>query len=109
MNSAYDEDAGFRVMKLRQDRGYSRERLAELANISAKFLYEIEVGKKGFSATTLKNLASVLEVSCDYILNGKSNTTCEDSIAATIDKFEASTLVKVEQLLKIAYEIAHSI
>ena len=29
-------------------RGYTREVFAELANISTKFLYEIETGKKDF-------------------------------------------------------------
>ena len=39
--------AGERILMLRSDRGYTREQLAELANISEKFLYEIEtVGMK---------------------------------------------------------------
>lgn len=42
--------AGRRIMQLRTDRSYTREQLAYLANISEKFLYEIEMDKKGFSA-----------------------------------------------------------
>lgn len=34
-----NKEIGFRIMQLRLDRGYSRERLAELANISSKFLF----------------------------------------------------------------------
>lgn len=49
----------------------SREALAEKADISTKFLYEIEVRQKGFSAETLSRLAQVLSVSCDYIMYGQ--------------------------------------
>ena len=62
--------AGKRIMNLRKKIGFTREELAELAGISSKFLYEIEVGSKGFSAKTLSGLANALGVSCDYILLG---------------------------------------
>lgn len=48
----------------------SRETLAEMADISPKFLYEIETGQKGFSAGTLYKLGIALASSSDYILCG---------------------------------------
>lgn len=48
MGIHYD-DIGMRIMGLRKEKGYSREQLAELANISVSFLYEIETSKKGLS------------------------------------------------------------
>ena len=71
----YTEDTGVsrRIMNLRLDRGYTRDQLAELADISPKFLYEIEIKEKGFSARTLKNLADALEVSADFILTGEGS------------------------------------
>lgn len=50
---------------------YTREAFAEIVGISTKFLYEIETGKKGFSANTLYKIATSLGVSCDYIITGK--------------------------------------
>ena len=50
MEHAYDEfniQIGKRIKKLRLQREYTREYLAECADISAKFLYEVEAGKKG--------------------------------------------------------------
>lgn len=91
-------------MILRIDRGYTREQLAELANISDKFLYEIETGKKGFSATTLLNISKALEVSLDYIMTGTGSRKY-DEIAATLEKFKPNTLEMVDRLLKTAYEI----
>lgn len=49
MEYAYDEfniQIGKRIKKLRLQRKYTREYLAECADISAKFLYEVETGKK---------------------------------------------------------------
>lgn len=37
---------GTRIRKIRELRGYTRERLAEYADISADFLWEVESGKK---------------------------------------------------------------
>jgi len=96
---------GERIMILRIDRGYTREQLAELANISDKFLYEIETGKKGFSATTLLNISKALEVSLDYIMTGIGSRKYDDEIAATLEKFKPNTLEMVDRLLKTAYEI----
>ena len=102
-----NKEIGFRIMQLRLDRGYFRERLAELANISSKFLFEIERNEKGFSANTLVNLANALDVSADYIMTGRGNTKFDEGIAATLEKFEPSVLEKVEDLLELAYELAH--
>ncbi len=46
-------EVGARIRELREIQNYTREGLAEKVDISAKFLYEIEMGKKGFSADTL--------------------------------------------------------
>ncbi len=93
-------------MVLRNDRGYTREQLAELADISDKFLYEIETGKKGFSAITLMNLSKALEVSLDYIMTGTGSRKYNSEIAAAIEKFKPDTLEQVDRILKAAYEIS---
>ena len=67
---------GIRIRKLREQNGLTRENLAELADISNKFLYEIEVGQKGFSAATLSRIADGLSVTTDYLLKGKK--TCKN-------------------------------
>lgn len=71
MDNNLCKQAGERIRKIRKIRGYSRDRLAERTGISSKFLYEIEQGKKRFSAEALCLIAEVLEVSCDYIMLGK--------------------------------------
>ena len=97
---------GERIMVLRLERGYSRENLAEIAEISSKFLYEIEMNKKGFSAYTLQKIAESLEVSMDYIMTGKGTRRYDDEIFEVIYRFKPNTLGAVDELLKAAYKIA---
>ncbi len=53
------------------------------------------------------NLADSLDVSADFIMTGQGSTKFDEGIAETLEKFEPSILEKIEDLLKIAYEIAH--
>ncbi|MCC8141775.1 MAG: helix-turn-helix domain-containing protein [Lachnospiraceae bacterium] len=62
---------GERISFLRVSRGLSREKLAEEVNISPKFLYEIETGKKGFSVRILYDLCEALDVTSEYLINGE--------------------------------------
>ena len=105
MNDAKELSAGMRIKKLRLEKRYTREQLAYLADISDKFLYEIESGKKGFSAVTLMKLSKALNVSMDYIMAGKDMKSSEDGIVATLEQFKPNTLENVERLIKIAYEL----
>lgn len=63
-------EVGYRIKMLRETQNYTREELAEKAEISSKFLYEVEKGRKGLSADTLLKLSKTLSCSCDYILTG---------------------------------------
>ena len=105
MNDAKELTAGMRITKLRLEKRYTREQLAYLADISDKFLYEIESGKKGFSAVTLMKLSKALNVSMDYIMAGKDMKSSEEGIVATLEQFKPNTLENVERLIKIAYEL----
>lgn len=95
-------------MLLRGNKGYTREQLAGLADISEKFLYEIEMDKKGFSAITLLNLSHALEVSLDYIMTGIGSGEYEDNIITTLRKFKPNSLETVNRLLKTAYELSRT-
>ena len=60
---------GKKIKNLRIEKQLTREHLAELAEISTKFLYEIEIGKKGCSAYVLYRLARSLTVSADFLIS----------------------------------------
>ena len=65
-----NEEIGARVRQRRKALGYTREYIAERANISVQFLFDIEKGKKSMTAMTIVNLAEALSVSIDFLLLG---------------------------------------
>ncbi|MCL2313166.1 MAG: helix-turn-helix domain-containing protein [Firmicutes bacterium] len=69
MDNFYIE-IGKRIKQTRLSIGLTREKLASMAYISDKFLYDIEVGNKGLSAATLHNISKALNVSADWLLDG---------------------------------------
>ena len=80
--------------------------MSEKAEISSKFLYEIETRGKGFSANTLYRLAVALEVTMDYIMVGEGNPIYDKKLASTIEMFEPNSLEMVKRLLEAAYELS---
>ena len=64
-------ETGVRIYQLRQSKHLTREQLAEKADISVQFLYDIERGKKNMTVTTLRKLAFALCVTADFIINGE--------------------------------------
>lgn len=80
----------------------TREELAEAAEMSTSFLYEIETGKKSFSAYTLDNLAQALDLTTDYILHGDENET-ESGRAVSREEQHEIKLRMAQKLLEKAY------
>lgn len=103
----FEITVGKRVRALREKLGYSREKLSELADVSTKFLYEIESGKKGMSAYTLFNLSNALGVSCDYILSGNKEAEISGYILNALSTMDEEQLKHVEQIIKHIYAIIH--
>jgi len=63
---------GARIRQVREERGYTREKLAELADISADFIWEVEAGRKSMKVQNLGKIASALCVPTDYLVYGTS-------------------------------------
>ena len=53
----FNKKLGLKIKKLRERRKLTREKLGEMAEISDRFIYDIETGLKGISAETLYNLS----------------------------------------------------
>lgn len=101
-----DTNVGVRIRKLRESKKLSREILAEKIDISPKFLYEIETGKKGFSAETLCRIAQELSVSCDYIMLGEEPEHRNmEKMVCVLEKIEPKQMRKMQDILKILYDM----
>lgn len=97
--------AGERIQSIRIIKGVRREHLAEAAKISSKFLYEIENGRKGFSAQVLYNISKVLKVDCDYILTGDAKMGYDKSLIEALKLFDKDQMGRVSVILKKIYEL----
>ena len=101
-----DPSIGIRIRYIRELNHYTREELAEYADISSKFLYEIENGQKGMSATNLLKICKALDVSCDYILKGENTAKCDDELIDIIELFDATQMANVKKILIAVLEVS---
>ena len=64
------EKIGKRIRDLRRQQGYTQEALAEAVDLSAPFVSHIERASKKASLETISRIASILNVTVDYLLTG---------------------------------------
>ncbi len=101
---------GERIRELREIQNFTREAFAEKVEISSKFLYEIETGKKGFSADTLSRISRALSVSCDYIMFGENTENCRgEKIICVLESLNPAQVYRIQSILKMLYDICDSI
>ena len=98
-------ETGNRIRSLREEKHYTREKLAEKADLSPKFLYEIEIGIKGFSADTLCRLAEALDVNTDYILFGENETWINNKLPPFLDELTTEVQKDLMEILKLIHKI----
>jgi len=100
-----DKVVGQRIRYLREKNNYSRELFAEKIQISSKFLYEIENGKKGFSVEILLRITMVLNISCDYILTGTDKGKVSEEFLKEIYQIPPLQRAYIQEILTILCKI----
>ena len=90
---------GLRIRTQREALGYSRERLAELVDISNSFLADIERGNRGFSVSYLGRLAKTLGLSADYILFGSEQSSDLSAITDMLSGLDEQYFQPLQELL----------
>ena len=101
MDSVNSVLIGERIKKQRQLNGYSREKLAELVDITPRFCYDLELGLTSMSVSTLYKLSNALHVSVDYILKGSSSDSSNtyDSFIGMISLCPTDKLGHLEKII----------
>ena len=100
------KEAGKRIFEVRNMRGYTRENLASMTGISPKFIYEIETGKKGFSAGNLYYMSRALDVRTDYIMYGDKGTDYDQKLMGVLELFEQRQTDSLEVVLRAIYDLS---
>jgi transcriptional regulator with XRE-family HTH domain len=62
---------GESIKAVREQMGLTQERFAELVNVTAQYISDVERGVVGISIATLKRIREVTAISSDSILIGK--------------------------------------
>ena len=95
---------GGRIRKVREHQHYTREQIAEKADISAQFLADIENGYKSMTAATIISLANALHISADYILLGtepNNNTETMDEIQSLLFAIPKDKRTHATELVRV--------
>lgn len=92
-------EIGNRIKTQREYLGFSREELAEKADITPRFCYDLELGLKEMSVPTLIKLCDALKINCDYLLFGDSSENQE--LSAGVALMKACPPEKRKQLNRI--------
>lgn len=97
-------EVGKRITETRKCRGYTREKLSELAEVSVQFLSEIEKGRKTMTVTTLRKVAAALNVTTDYIVNGAEPFDENQELNTMLASMSRENRKQAEKLLTIFIE-----
>lgn len=100
------KDIGQRIRCLREANCYTRDAFAEKVDISTKFLYEIEMGKKGFTAEVLYKISKAISVSSDYLLTGNENHKVPEKVIDILEGFSPEQMERVRDILKSIQELS---
>lgn len=102
-----DINVGKRIKDTREAQGISAKDFAEKVEITTKYLYEIEAGKRNFSTDILCRMAGHLKVSCDYIMFGKDDLESESmEMLLLLERMDKPQRISIQRILKILYEIS---
>lgn len=62
---------GERIKNIREQLGWTQERLAKEASLSKGFLSDVENGKRDISSTNVLKIANAMGASLEYLMRGK--------------------------------------
>lgn len=96
----FNKKMGLKIKKLRERRKLTREKLGEMAEISDRFIYDVETGQKGISAETLYKLSRALNVTSDYLLfEAEENKNELSYVTEILKNLSPSELESVEKII----------
>jgi len=76
---------GDRIRKIREAQGYTREQLAELCDLSPRFLANVELGESNLGLKPLIRFCEEMVAPADYILMDRDPLVQDDVWAPTIN------------------------
>ena len=95
-------EIGNRIRLEREKFDMTREKLAELLNLSPYFLGQIERGERKMSISTLINISECLHISIDYLFFEQVNIDSNNNVLhSLINKCSEKEVNVIEGLIKL--------
>lgn len=69
MKSNINEEVGFKIRRIREERGLSQEELAALAGLHRAYVGQIERGEKNIGLKNLEKIAKALDIGIKVLLD----------------------------------------
>lgn len=99
-------EIGNRIRAEREYLGLTREKFAEIVDLSSFYIGQIERGDRTMSLDTLLKIADSLKLSIDYIVRGKSYDIKDFiSMDAIEDSYGSSISPEIQELIEILTRI----
>lgn len=112
---------GWRMRKEREALKLTREKFAEIIDLSALYVGQLERGERQMSLSTLVKIANSLHITTDYLIYGRSSNingrnfinenkekyidlideNCEDNLYFLLKKCSKKELKLIENLIKL--------
>lgn len=89
-------DVGKRITELRNDKGLSVNKLANLAGVSQSYLRDIELGLKNPTVEYLSYICDALDVTLEFFFAEESD---KDNLIAAVKKLNPSQREKLFEFL----------
>lgn len=93
------KEIGARISKLRKQRGFTQESLAEQMDVSIQMISNLERGNKAIKIDNLVNLSQILGVTTDYILTGKTGYAAFQTVESNFNSLGDRDRKIIEQLM----------
>ena len=90
---------GKRIRELRLKKGYTLEKLAEYAEISRNFLWDIETGRKSMKVQNLGKIAAALNVSTDYLIFGSKPFKDNEKLSSITSSLPDDVQEQLEKII----------
>ena len=107
MKKEINIEIGDCIRQQRESLRLTREQLAELADLSAPFLADVELGRKGISPSSIQKLCDALHVSADYLIRSKQMHTDFSQIMELLSGLDAAYIPLVEDLVRTYIKSIH--
>lgn len=96
---------GERIVKIRESRHISRDKLSFLIDTDYHNLGKIERGEHGMRIDRLIRIAEVLNISLDYLLLGKDKTAFDEKLNMIIMLLQDFTTEQLDDIFEIICRI----